>query len=140
MTRKFTLAVLALVTLIACQKETSPPLNETTTGQIEKPAPRSNPLSLRNIEAIKSRINNSSGNTVNARFDFGSVPVEQQMQYLKIDPNNITTKAMEQIEADTTVLILDFPFANGEIYGDAYAFDETKRELLKDGFLYAVIL
>ena len=100
---------------------------------------KSNPLSLRNIIKAKQKIQNTNNSSVNAKIDFGSVPIEQQLLYLKIDPNNITTDAMGQIEADSTVLIFDFPFANAGIYGEGYAFDESKRELLKDGFLYAVL-
>ena len=46
---------------------------------------------------------------------------------------------MQQLEADDTIQILDFPFANGEVYGDDFALDETKAAALKDGWLYAVI-
>jgi len=140
MTRKLTFAVLASVMLAACQKEATPPQAEIVQSNLTSQLPaKSNPLSLRNIIQAKKKIQNSFENSQNSRYDFSQIPVEQQLLYLRINPNNITTEIIEQLESDTTVQILDFPFANAAIYGEGYAFDESKRELLKDGFLYVVL-
>ena len=82
----------------------------------------------------------SQGNSIEStKIDFSQVPIEQQLLYLRIDPNNITTEVVSLLEEDITITIMDFPFANAAIYGDGYAFDESKREQLKDGSLYAVL-
>ncbi len=58
--------------------------------------------------------------------------------YLRFDPNAITGALLKQLEADTTLQLMAFPFANGELYSDEFALDETKTEQLQDGMLYAV--
>jgi hypothetical protein len=59
--------------------------------------------------------------------------------YLRFDPNQVTGALLQQLEADDSIRILDFPFANGEVYGDELALDEAKAGNLKDGWLYTVM-
>lgn len=135
-----TLSVLATLIFSGCQKELKTDLTAPGQQKIEKPSPKSNPLSLRNILEIKQRLNNKFSNSTNLRTgESSSISAEQQLLYIKFDPNNIPEDAVKLLEADSSITIFDFPFANAEIYGDSYSFDETKRESLKDGFLYAVL-
>jgi hypothetical protein len=59
--------------------------------------------------------------------------------YLRFDPNGVNGELLQQLEADSTIQIMDFPFANGELYTDEFALDEAKAEQLRDGQFYAVL-
>lgn len=59
--------------------------------------------------------------------------------YLRFDPNGVSGDLLKLMEAEEAIQILDFPFANGEIYNDEFALDERKAEQMRDGYLYAVL-
>jgi hypothetical protein len=59
--------------------------------------------------------------------------------YYSFDPSKLTGDMLKIIEAEETNLILDFPFANGEVYTDAFSANfEANSNALKDGKLYIV--
>ena len=66
-------------------------------------------------------------------------PADRVYTYLRFDPSGVSETLMTQLEADETIQIMDFPFANPELYSDEFALDEAKAELLRDGWLYAVL-
>lgn len=94
-----------------------------------------NPYSKRNVEkaihtlATKSSTSKSLANRVE------SLP---QYVYFKFDPNNLQGNLAQQLEKDSIIKLLDFPFANMAIYNDSFALDETKAKELNDGNVYAV--
>ena len=59
--------------------------------------------------------------------------------YLSFDPSAVTGKLLQQLEADGSLHMMDFPFASPELYSDEYALDETKAAALRDGRMYAVV-
>lgn len=59
--------------------------------------------------------------------------------YLKFDPNKISGDILKELEKDSTSKILDFPFANGEIYNDEFSLNQSMAKDLADGNLYAVV-
>ena len=126
-----TLTVLTSFLLLnSCQKEIKKQA-ETSPPSIQLP-PTTNPYSLRNVQKAQAVL---AGNHSANRISDGDLP---QYIYLKFDPNNITKEEFQALEDDSTVRILDFPFANGAIYNDEFALDDTKAAQLKDGGLYAV--
>lgn len=64
---------------------------------------------------------------------------ERLFTYLSFDPGAVTGDLLKQMEEDSTIQLLSFPFANGELYNDEFAFDEEKAAQLEDGNLYAVL-
>lgn len=70
------------------------------------------------------------------------MPVEDDdrvYSYLRFDPNAVSGELLQQLEAEDGIQIMDFPFANGEIYNDEFALDEGKAAQMRDGYLYAVL-
>lgn len=59
--------------------------------------------------------------------------------YLRFDPNGVSGELLQLLEAEESIQVMDFPFANGEIYNDEFALDEGKAEQMRDGYLYAVL-
>jgi hypothetical protein len=121
--------------------------------------PRTNPLSLSNIiramQALGRPLPPDMQVSTPSRFPLriiepieppppGPPPPPSDFQnrlytYLRFDPNQVDGTLLQQLEADDSIRILDFPFANGEVYGDEFALDETKAAQLRDGWLYTVI-
>ena len=119
---------------ISCKKDLQP--NSDVIKSEERPAtaaPASstNPYSLFNIN--KARATLATQNIVTS-----NLAIKKIYSYIKFDANTVTGDILKQFEADTSIKILDFPFANGEIYKDDFEIDETKAAQLADGYLYAV--
>ena len=54
------------------------------------------------------------------------MPVEDDdrvYSYLRFDPNAVSGELLQQLEAEDGIQIMDFPFANGEIYNDEFGLD-----------------
>ena len=97
---------------------------------------KSNPFSYQNILKARITLQNSANPTQrNSYYNNG----DSLFTYLRFDPDGVTGSILQQLEADTTIQILAFPFADGGIYNDSFALDEAKAEALADGKLYAVV-
>jgi hypothetical protein len=96
---------------------------------------KANPFSYTNIQKAQSTLATSMAQT-NAP---ARLSPDRLYTYLKFDPNTITGDMLKELEKDTTAKILDFPFANGEMYTETFALDENKAKQLADGNLYAVV-
>lgn len=102
-----------------------------------------NPYSRANIEKAQRALGRETI-TDSLRFKVSttarSLPEDDRLYtYLSFDPNGMTGPVLEQLEADPTIHIMDFPFANAELYTEEYALDEKRAEGLRDGRLYAVL-
>ena len=100
--------------------------------RMEKPNKKVNPFSYENIKKARTKIN-TQRSTANRGTDDDYLHT-----YLKFDPNNVSSELLLQLEADTTIRILSFPFANGEVYDEQFALDEAKANQLANGNLYVV--
>lgn len=107
------------------------------TQKTELPAAKINPFSYSNILKAKQTLATKNDQSSLSRTNQNDA--DRLYTYLKFDPAKVTGEILKQLEADTTIKILDFPFANGEIYNDEFALDETKAKQLADGSLYAVV-
>jgi hypothetical protein len=59
--------------------------------------------------------------------------------YYSFDPSKLTGEMLSILESDTHHHILDYPFANGDAFTDAFMADfESNRNAAKDGNLYIV--
>lgn len=68
----------------------------------------------------------------------GLIGDEKQFVYFKFNPEDLTTEQFQALENDSTVQLMEIPFANMAIYSDEFALDEAKAEELKDGSIYGV--
>ncbi len=136
-----TIAALATIILLsACKKDLQiEQVIEPTNQNFERPAPKVNPFSLSNIQNAQSALISSHSDSVSSSYEIGEIEEERLYTYLKFDPNSVTGDILKELEADTLIHIMDFPFANGELYNDEFALDEDKAKELADGNLYAVV-
>ena len=128
-----------ILSFIACKKEQSNPIADTT--QIKKIAielpNKTNPFSLRNVEKAKATL--AANNQLSQRFSTNELTEnEKQFIYFKFNPQDLTKEQFQAIENDSTIQLMEIPFANMAIYNDEFALDEAKAERLKDGSLYGV--
>lgn len=133
------IVITATVCFSGCKKETQQNQVEEVQQEFIKPAAKTNPFSYVNIQKAQAALalrNSTSGSTANSTDE---IDQDRLYTYLKFNPNEVTEDLMRIIEADTIIHIMDFPFANGEIYNDEFALDEAKAANLKDGMLYAVV-
>lgn len=103
-----------------------------------KPNTKVNPFSSSNIRKAQITLvatGQNFRNTLNA-IDGANGNL---YTYLKFNPNTVTGAILQQLKADSSIQILDFSFANGELYNDEFALDEQKARQLSDGSLYAVV-
>jgi hypothetical protein len=139
LTRWALAAITATTFFTSCKKELSSETPTVETPQLRKATIQlpvtTNPFSLRNVEKAKSTLaeHNQSQNR-----SHGLSGDEQQFVYFKLNPLNLSKEQFLALENDSTVHIMDFPFANMAIYNDQFALDETKAEQLKDGNVYGV--
>lgn len=125
-----TLAALSSFLLFnSCQREIQQQTAVVTAPTIQLTS-TTNPYSLRNVQKAEAVL---ARNNATSRVD--NLP---QYVYVKFDPNNLSQQEFQALEDDSTVRILDFPFANGGLYNDEFELDEAKAEKLKDGSVYAV--
>ncbi len=127
----------AIVMLSACKKEVEqkPEIESLLPGkQVVSLSKKVNPFSHENIKKARNKLTAQNRNSVsNSR-----VEEDRLYTYIQFDPATVTGDLLKQLEEDTTIQILNFPFANGEIYNDEFAIDEAKANALADGKLYAV--
>lgn len=136
------IALTATVLFSACKKDLGQELEQSKENEtqlqnqrVEKSAKKVNPFSYENIKKAKKKLaGQNAANSTNSKTE-----EERLYTYLEFDPNEVTEDAMRIIEADSTIHIMDFPFADGEMYTDEFALDETKASQLRDGKLYAVV-
>lgn len=128
-------ALFGAALLTGCKKDTQQEelVTETTKQEFAKPAPKANPFSLTNINKAKETLARS-----NKAIAKGGES-DRIYSYIKFDPKAVTGDILKQLEADTSIQIMDFPFANGELYNEEFALDEEKAKQLADGNLYAVV-
>lgn len=125
--------------LISCQKEINitsdnSPIRRKATILLPT---KTNPFSLRNVEKAKATLalKNQDALRNSANRTAGNEP---QFVYFKFSPDDLTTELVEALENDSTVQLMEIPFANMAIYGDDFALDEAKAEQIKDGSIYGV--
>lgn len=96
-----------------------------------------NPYSLRNVKKAKEVIGlqSSEQNASQSRTNSQGL---QEFIYFKFDPSQLSQELFKSLENDTTVKLLDFPFANASLYNETFALGEAKAAQLKDGFVYGV--
>lgn len=113
--------------------------------QFASPSARANPFSLSNIQKTMRKLGRKSLKPGAARRTApGEVTMmvegdDRVYSYLRFDPNGVGGELLQQLEAEDSIQIMDFPFANGELYSDEFALDEGKAEAMRDGYLYAVL-
>ncbi len=107
--------------------------------KFEKLLVKPNPFSYSNIKKAKATLAKRNNASINSSANIDATEDSRLYTYIKFDPNAITEDLMRVIEADTVIHIMDFPFANGEIYTDEFSIDEAKAANLRDGMLYAVV-
>lgn len=136
-------ALIALTTTVifsGCKKdEQQENVAEGEQQKFEKPISKKNPFSYANIQKAKESIaarQNEPGQSNANRVSV--IDPNRVYSYIKFDPSRLTGEMLKQLEADSSIQILDFPFANGELYNDEFALDEVKAKQLADGMLYAV--
>lgn len=134
----FFLGLITLFIFSSCKKDaTISQPNLLKTFEKGKLPQTINPYSLRNVEKAKASI--SARRSLNPQLlNVTSNEELPQYIYFKFDPNDLSQGLFQSLENDSTVRLMDFPFANAAIYNDEYALDEEKAEKLKDGNIYGV--
>lgn len=128
----------ALLFFESCQKEIKNPEEQTGIQPQKIQLPKTkNPYSLRNVQKAQKVINSQIARYNPSQSKTNSKGL-QEFIYFKFDPNQLTGELFEALENDTTVKLLDIPFANASLYNETFALDEAKAEQLKDGFVYGV--
>ncbi len=94
-----------------------------------------NPYSLRNVQKAKLKVSTKYSSNSLARCSSSDLP---QYVYFRFRPDELDSEAFQALENDSTVRLLDFPFANAAIYNEDFALDENKKERLTDGNIYGV--
>jgi hypothetical protein len=133
------LTLIALfINLAGCKKDAEPITNiEPKLEEKETPVQKINPFSYENIKKAKLKI--AAAHPENNAKGAGDNDANKLYTYLKFNPGKVSGEVLKQLEADTSIKILDFPFANAEVYNEAFGLDENKAKLLADGSLYAVV-
>lgn len=150
---KIALLILIPIIISSCRKdftenptETMSPEKITNNNERLGKDKKVNPFSIKNIRKAKKALakrNKPNGRIASASStndDPDPVPItELTYFYCSINPNSLTTEQFLALENDEAIHLMNFPFADGEIYDESYAFDQTKAEALRDGNVYAVI-
>lgn len=130
-------ALTATILFSSCQKELSPDVTSTLLKQSQKiNLPETvNPYSLRNVQKAQETLSSNSASRSTTSTNGSDMP---QYVYFKFSPSELTEDQFLALENDSTVKLLDFPFANAALYNEDFALDETKKEQLTDGSIYGV--
>jgi len=126
----------SILFLVSCQKDLQK--QESSIPQQKKVIvlpPAINPFSKRNVEKAIHTLATKSSTSKSLTNESESLP---QYVYFRFDPNNLQGNLAQQLEKDSIIKLLDFPFANMAIYNDSFALDETKAKELNDGNVYGV--
>ncbi len=138
----FVLTTSSALLFTSCKKDLEATPESTSTAPTVKPkitlSNSVNPFSLRNVEKAKAALaaggfiknQNTSSNLIT-----GSQP---QFIYFKFNPNELTGDQFAAIKNDSSVFMLQIPFANMAIYTEEFGLDSTKAEQLRDGNIYGV--
>jgi hypothetical protein len=137
--KRWVLATLAAtVAFSSCQKEISNDTSsklQTANAKIQLPL-TTNPYSLKNVQKAQETISQANVNSrTSATSSLSGLP---QYIYFKFNPAELTTEQFQTLENDSTVKLLDFPFANASLYSETFALDEAKKEQLTDGSIYGI--
>lgn len=130
-----------LVALFGCERKQQEVLpNENTetatTMQARTIKRQGNPLSIRNIRFAAGKLAGKSD--AEAERHNVEIPLENQLLYFRFDPME-ARKFSNAIDEDSTVTLLDYPFAEVNIYREAFEGAEVNTENLRDGKIYGVI-
>ncbi len=132
------LFAMLLISIVSCKKD----IQQTETIEVVKikteiTVAKINPFSYENIKKAKTKIQSRDKHSSFTRNS--QIEANRLYSYLKFNPNTINGNILKELEKDSTARILDFPFANGEIYNEQFALNESKAKQLADGNLYAVV-
>ena len=145
--RRWLMLVLASATfwLGSCQKEVQETPQPTATGieQLTKSQLTANPYSLRNVRKACRRLalqQTKQSQTTTTPSALSAVAVEEYPRYVyfRFDPADLPSKVFSLMENDSTVRLLDFPFASPQLYTEEFVLDEDKKTSLVDGSIYGV--
>jgi len=129
---------MVLLFLNSCKKE----ITQVDTNNIiaKTAAENHNPFSYDNVLKAKEAISNRNSLQRGGTAAKVTLPDNNRLYtYLKFDPNYVTGDMLKMLEADSTIQVLNFPFANGSLYKDEFALDLAKAQSLAAGNLYAVM-
>jgi hypothetical protein len=136
LTRWTLVALVATIAFISCQKEISNDTSstlQTANAKIQLPL-TINPYSLRNVQKAQETL--SQANVYSRTTSASNLSGLPQYVYFKFNPTELTTEQFQALENDSTIKLLDFPFANATLYSETFALDETKKDQLTDGTIY----
>jgi hypothetical protein len=105
-------------------------VEESTTAKI-------NPFTYENIKKARLAMNGKNGQSTTNRSN--QVDGNRLYDYIKFNPRKVTGDILKILEADSTIQIMKFPFANGELYTNNFNLNEANAKALEDGNLYAVV-
>lgn len=104
-----------------------------------------NPYSLRNVRKARRRLalqpaTQSQTTSVGTTAPVTAAAVEGYPRYVyfRFDPAQVPGDVFRVMENDSTVRLLDFPFASPELYTDEFVLDDAKKASLADGNIYGV--
>ena len=96
---------------------------------------KTNPFSIRNVKKAKVKLASQSKDRITNNLLTGN---EKQFVYFKFNPQDITQEQFLALENDSTLQLMEIPFANIALYSEEFALDSTKAEQQKDGNIYGV--
>lgn len=104
---------------------------------------KANPYSLRNVRKALLALQQAPQNpttTTSAGEAPAASAVEEYPRYVyfRFNPADLPGEVFSLMENDSTVRLMDFPFANGELYTEDLVLDEDKKASLEDGNIYGV--
>ncbi len=121
----------------SCQKPTLEPTQpDAARPAIELPTV-TNPFSRRNVAKAEATLARSASKAARLAANRG-MGGGQQFIYFKFNPQEVDQEQFLALEHDSTVQLMEIPFANMAIYGDGFALNTEKAEALKDGSVYGV--
>lgn len=137
--KKLIFAVLTTAIIFSsCQKELSKQqLSAVAEVQRIQLPQTTNPFSLRNVQKAQAVITANGAKQNNSQLRINAHGL-QEFIYFKFDPSQLSQELFQALENDSTVKLLDIPFANASLYNETFALDEAKAAQLKDGFVYGV--
>lgn len=101
---------------------------------------RTNPLSKKNVRKAREKLNIPTLQSTSKPVNEGiTQKTEDEYIYLKFNPQNIAPATFLELERDSTIMMLDFPFGDGNMYGTEVTYDENYLNTLRDGNIYAVV-
>jgi hypothetical protein len=96
--------------------------------------PRTNPFSVSNLRKAEKTLNPTMSDADIAN----KVNAMPSLVYFSFDPSNLSKDQVTQLEKDSTVQLMDFPFGNANLYSDNSPADSATIAQSKDGKIYGV--